>query len=74
MSPETFVLLSGMLTFGVPLAWAVWELLQLRRLRDEDGGRGRGPDRPPSPPGTKPLPDCLIPRPAPARPRILEDA
>ena len=74
MSPETFVLLSVTLTFGVPLAWAVWELVQLRRLRDEDGRRGGGPNVPPAPPGTKPLPDCLVPRPSPLRQRVLEDA
>ncbi len=85
MDSETFILLSSALSFGAPLALAVRELLVLRR----DGGRRRGggfwkrdpsPPRPPppAPAGSKPLPDCLIPKLAPrpaARPhRVLEDA
>ena len=70
MTPATFVLLSGALTFGVPLYFAMRELKTLR-----PGGGGPGPDRrdpdpaPPKPdrPVTmvpqKPLPDCLIPKP-----------
>jgi len=71
MTSETFVLLSGALTFGVPLYLAMRELKTLRH----GGSDGRGPDRggpepvPPAPDKPvvvmeqKPLPDCLIPRP-----------
>jgi hypothetical protein len=61
------IILSGVLTFGVPLAFAVSELAGLRR-------GGGGPARrhvppapapvPPAPglaPSPKPLPACLIP-------------
>ncbi len=70
MTSETFVLLSGALTFGVPLYLALRELNGLGL-----GGGGRGPDAlepspiPPSPEQPKvetvqkPLPDCLIPKP-----------
>ena len=79
MDADTHILLSGALTFGVPLLFAVRELVVLRR---GGGGSWRGdpaPEPPPPPPsrGTGPLPDCLIPRPLPrpaARPRVLEDA
>ncbi|MEN0075994.1 MAG: hypothetical protein AAGC69_16510 [Paracraurococcus sp.] len=78
MEPSTFVLLSGALTYGVPLALAVRELLALRRARHDGSGPGPSatPTEPPPPAGTKPLPACLIPeRPAmPARQRVLEDA
>jgi hypothetical protein len=67
MSPETQVLLSSMLTFGLPLIFAAHELYALRR----DGGNGWKPDRPPEPkpgpvplggaPVQRPLPACLIP-------------
>jgi hypothetical protein len=67
MSPETQVLLSGMLTFGLPLLLAVHELFALRR----NGGNGWKPDRTPDPkprplplggtPVQRPLPACLIP-------------
>jgi hypothetical protein len=76
MSPVTFVLLSGMLTFGAPLALAVYELLTL----PGPGGRG-GDDEPPRelfPVAPKPLPACLLPKPMPPAPaprlRVLEDA
>ncbi|MBL6455243.1 hypothetical protein JMJ55_07910 [Belnapia sp. T6] len=77
MTPEAFVLLSGSLTFGVPLVLALRELRGLRR-----GGGGWRPDPVPPAPrplprggSGKPLPDGLIPRPLPARPvRQLEDA
>ena len=81
MDSETFMMLSGALSFGAPLALAVRELLVLRR--DGGGGgswkRDPAPDTPPppAPAGNKPLPDCLIPKPAPrpvARTRVLEDA
>ncbi len=74
MSPATQVLLSGLLTFGVPLLFALHELLALRRA--DRGGPPPPPAPPPRPPAPKPLPDCLIPRPmAPERrPRVLQDA
>jgi hypothetical protein len=80
MSPETQILLSGALTFGVPLAFAVRELVLLRR--DRGAGGGAGPAKAPAapPPAPRPaasLPDCLIPRPAPRpaeRARELEPA
>ena len=67
MQPEIQVLLSGALTFGVPLAFAIRELIELRRPPRGGGGLPPAPDPAPSP---KPLPDCLIPK----RVRILEDA
>jgi hypothetical protein len=77
MAPDVFVLLSGGLTFGVPLVFAVRELRTLRR----GGGGGWQPEPPPPPPvprptggSGKPLPDCLIPKRLPARPRELESA
>ena len=71
MSSETFVLLSGTLTFGAPLVLAVHELIVLRRRPQDDGWDPRRAEPPPQPP--KPLPDCLIPRPM-SRVRELEDA
>ena len=69
MSDELFVLLNGVLTFGLPLAWAVHQMMSLQRSRDEDDGRGRIVPAPaPAPSGDivpaalKPLPDCLIPK------------
>ncbi len=66
MTPGVQALLSGALTFGVPLLFAARELIVLRR---PDGGAG-GLDRPrdpapvPPPPGnephSRPLPACLI--------------
>ncbi len=79
MSPEWQVLLSGALTFGVPLLLAVHELIALRR-RPRGGWRPDpvppAPPPPPRPSGEKPLPDCLIPKPMPrqAKPRELEPA
>lgn len=72
------VVLSGTLTFGVPLAWAIREWYVLRR---PDGGAWPGdekrPDHPrPLPPDAPPkrLPECLIPKlPVNAgRPRVPE--
>jgi hypothetical protein len=67
MKPALVVILSGALTFGVPLAIAIWEVVVLRRKAN---GRWR-PDGPPppeppvppmdSPPAQRPLPACLIP-------------
>ncbi len=71
MTSATFVLLSGALSFGAPLALAVYEIVTLRRGRDD-----RGDDRDPPPAGPKPLPDCLQPRVLlhPKRIRELHDA
>lgn len=66
MTPGTHVFLSGLLTFGVPLALAVYELIALRRSGDGPGhpDAPRHPEAPPSPPGrgahSRPLPACLI--------------
>ena len=75
MDGTAFVVLSGVLTFGVPLALAVRELIEMKR-RDDGGWEGDGPlpYKPPPPPrpGQKPLPDCLIPK-LPARPVRVRD-
>ena len=75
MAPQTFVLLSGTLTFGVPIAFAIRELLTLSPTRRD------GDEPPPEPrltPAPRPLPDCLLPPPTPVRApvlvRMLEDA
>lgn len=74
ISEQTFVLLSGVLTFGAPLVFAISELIVLRRPPRDDPGP---PPRDFEPPPPKPLPDCLIPRPM-VRPMVrqreLEDA
>ncbi len=78
MNATTQVICSCALTFGVPIVIAGWELWRLgpsaRRLPP-------GEDVPPEPaplpdagvlPGVrKPLPECLLPRPAPVRVREL---
>ena len=76
MAPSTFVLLSGTLTFGVPMMLAVRELFTLSPTP-----RGGGDEPPPEPrftPAPTPLPDCLLPPPMPVRRpvlvRVLEDA
>jgi hypothetical protein len=81
MSPELMILLSGALTFGVPLVLAVLDLLAMRRSSGGGGApeRDRAPDTPPAPgpAGVRPLPDCLIPKPLPpstVRARELEHA
>ena len=74
MSPATQVILSGTLTFGVPLILAIRDLVKLHRDRGSwDGGRRDTPPEPPlpGPPGgitvaPKRLPECLIPKPDPA--------
>lgn len=75
MDGTAFVVLSGALTFGVPLVLAMRELFELKR-RDGGGWEGDGPvpSKPQPPPitGQKPLPDCLIPR-LPARPVNLRE-
>jgi hypothetical protein len=73
MSPGLQVILSGTLTFGVPLVVAVRELVVTKR------GGGWRPERLPEPQPRKPLPPCLIPQLGPRltdadtkRPRVLE--
>jgi hypothetical protein len=75
MSPELQVILSGSLTFGVPLVIAVREIVVTRR------GGGWRPERLPEPRPVRPLPPCLLPPPRPRLPiadasrhRVLEDA
>lgn len=74
MSPSTFVILSGILTYGTPLAIAVYEIWALNRPtpRSDD----REPPPPEVPRGPRPLPECLLPKPLPIRirNRELEDA
>lgn len=73
MESSTQVILSGILTFGIPLAFACRELITVRRP-PRGSWDGDGPHTPtpvPPPPDTtpqdcapmKPLPDCLIPKP-----------
>ncbi len=68
MTPSTVVILSSILSFGAPLALAVYEIVTTRR-----GGPG-GDDRrrPPVAPQPKPLPDCLLPANLLKRERIRE--
>jgi hypothetical protein len=60
MTSQTFVLLSGALTYGVLIVFAVRELLTLPKSI-------RGGDEPPPEepfiPALKPLPECLLPVP-----------
>lgn len=80
MDGAVYVMLSGALTFGVPLGLAIRELIALKR-RDGGGWEGDGP-RPVAPKPlpydwSKPLPDCLVPvlpTGGPVRGRELEDA
>jgi hypothetical protein len=67
MKPALVVILSGALTFGVPLFIAIWEVIAIRR-NAKGGWRPGGPPPPEppappmdSPPAQKPLPACLIP-------------
>ncbi len=55
MRPDLQIILSGCLTFGVPLIIALRELVLLRR-----NNRGGWQPDPPKPPQPKPLPTCLI--------------
>lgn len=58
MTSQTFVLLSGTLTFGVPMALALWDLLTI------PGPHRRGDEPPPKErrvPAPRPLPQCLQP-------------
>ncbi len=84
MNPATHVLLSGLLTFGVPILFAIRELIVLRRWKGGSGEPGGSAEPKPLPLSpndglaVKPLPACLIPvrRPdlAPERRRVLEPA
>lgn len=75
MTSETFVLLSGTLTFGVPMLLAVLELLSLDTIVP---GRDELPPGEPFVPAPKPLPQCLLPVPVSAErhipTRVLEQA
>ncbi len=64
MAPSLQIVLSGLLTYGVPLGFAIRELIVLRRFRDDDRGRDPAPDPTPMPlaPAGRTLPDCLIPK------------
>lgn len=88
MTSGMCMLLEGTLTFGVPLVFAIRELMILKRYPGGPGGPGddglrRGdPPPPPLPEGEQrrpALPACLIPNPAtlptaqaPRRDRTLE--
>ncbi len=81
MSPGALIALSGALTFGAPLLFAVGELIALRRLDRDDDGRDRPEDPTPPPPPdrsgpyARPLPACLIPQlysASPAETRVRE--
>ena len=66
MSPALQVILSGCLSFGIPLLIALYELRNLRRYRGGGGGGGWRRPAPVPPPlpsgdGGKVLPACLIP-------------
>ena len=64
LNPAVQVVLSGTLSFGIPLMIAIYELRSLRRYRGGDGGwRRPAPDPLPRPTrdGSRPLPACLIP-------------
>ncbi len=77
LNPVLQVVLSGFLSFGIPLLIALYELRSLRRYRPGGGGWQRpAPDPRPHPiqGGTRPLPACLVPNEqwrAPARAREL---
>ena len=58
MSPAAFVILSGILTYGAPLAFALRELAVLRRT--PDGPEWRPDPKPEPAPTPKPLPPCLL--------------
>jgi hypothetical protein len=86
MTQAAQILLSGALTFGVPLVLAVRDLMALRRGRGDGNWPPQPEAPPPSPhsgsPGQRPtlrkeLPACLIPVRSPqadSRPRVREFA
>jgi hypothetical protein len=74
MSPASQVICSCMLTFGVPIALAGWDLWRLKPAswRPPPGEEAEPepsplPDAGRPPVVQKPLPDCLIPKRAPVR-------
>jgi hypothetical protein len=76
ISDQMFVLLMALMKFGVLIFIGVRELWILRRLRDRDE-RDPPHDPVPAPPlpdagPARRLPDSLVPKPTPARPRELE--
>ena len=69
MTPGLQVVLSGSLTFGVPIVLALRELVMLRRSgNDRDDGDDRKPAPPSDLPGLPKLPACLIVQPPVKRP------
>ncbi len=66
MTPGTQIILSGTLTFGVPLALAVRDLLSNRRAQGGSWDPEPPKPQPPAPSGggnqitTRSLPQCLI--------------
>lgn len=85
ISTELYVLLSSILSFGAPMAIAVYSVWAMDRPRPGDSRRRSEADTPPLTPTDgelPPLPDCLVPKldpvaskPAPAeRQRVLEPA
>ena len=69
MTPSVQVTLSCMLTFGVPLAFAVRELVTLRHGPWRPESVPEEPEAPPpsGEPSRPMLPDCLIPKLPPVR-------
>ncbi len=82
MTPGTQIILSGTLTFGVPLALAVRDLLSTRRAQGGSWDPEPPKPTPPAPSGggnqitARPLPQCLVDaatlRHAPGTARVLE--
>lgn len=67
MAPATQILVSGALTFGVPLVLALRELVVINRKKNRRPPDDQLPPPPlrPTPPSdiyTRPLPTCLIPQ------------
>ena len=65
MTPGTQIILSGTLTFGVPLVLAVRDLILTRRPSGGSWDPEPPKPAPPTPPGggnatQRPLPQCLI--------------
>jgi hypothetical protein len=67
MRSHVILLLECLVSFGIPLGWAVRELFILRRRPPRDPGHAAPP---------LPLPPSLFPEPPPSRvrSRVLEDA
>jgi len=73
MAPHVFVICSFVLTFGIPMAFAIREYWTLG-VSPGHLPPGETVEPVPSPlpdAGVKPLPDCLIPRPVQVRVREL---